>query len=90
MSSPRKVMINAQIAAALIAQMSEEDKAKIRAGDGKTIKVSREAIRDVVQQVKKQKFSTGTLRRTRAKVGRNEPCPCGSKLKFKRCHGGGK
>ncbi len=23
-----------------------------------------------------------------AKVGRNEPCPCGSGFKFKRCHGG--
>lgn len=22
------------------------------------------------------------------KVGRNDPCPCGSGLKFKRCHGG--
>jgi len=22
-----------------------------------------------------------------AQVGRNEPCPCGSGLKFKRCHG---
>jgi uncharacterized protein len=22
-----------------------------------------------------------------AGVGRNEPCPCGSGLKFKRCHG---
>ena len=21
------------------------------------------------------------------KVGRNEPCPCGSGVKFKRCHG---
>lgn len=21
------------------------------------------------------------------KIGRNEPCPCGSGLKFKRCHG---
>jgi hypothetical protein len=21
------------------------------------------------------------------KVGRNEPCPCGSGLKFKKCHG---
>jgi len=25
--------------------------------------------------------------RKRAKVGRNEPCPCGSGLKFKKCHG---
>ena len=24
------------------------------------------------------------------KIGRNEPCPCGSGVKFKRCHGGGK
>ena len=22
-----------------------------------------------------------------AKIGRNEPCPCGSGLKYKRCHG---
>jgi preprotein translocase subunit SecA len=31
----------------------------------------------------------GTARRTRtaAKVGRNEPCPCGSGRKYKKCHG---
>ncbi len=23
-----------------------------------------------------------------AKVGRNDPCPCGSGVKYKRCHGG--
>ncbi len=28
-----------------------------------------------------------TLRRTAEKVGRNEPCPCGSGKKFKKCHG---
>jgi len=22
------------------------------------------------------------------KIGRNEPCPCGSGLKYKKCHGG--
>jgi preprotein translocase subunit SecA len=26
-------------------------------------------------------------RRTGEKVGRNDPCPCGSGLKFKKCHG---
>ena len=26
-------------------------------------------------------------RRTEAKVGRNEPCPCGSGKKYKKCHG---
>jgi preprotein translocase subunit SecA len=28
-----------------------------------------------------------TFRRTGPKVGRNEPCPCGSFRKFKKCHG---
>ena len=29
----------------------------------------------------------GTFKREEKKVGRNEPCPCGSGKKFKRCHG---
>jgi uncharacterized protein YecA (UPF0149 family) len=29
----------------------------------------------------------GTVRRDAPKVGRNEPCPCGSGKKFKHCHG---
>jgi len=28
-----------------------------------------------------------TYRRSRPKVGRNDPCPCGSGKKFKKCHG---
>lgn len=32
-------------------------------------------------------FVTGTQTRKVAKVGRNDPCPCGSGKKFKRCHG---
>jgi preprotein translocase subunit SecA len=27
------------------------------------------------------------IRREHPKVGRNEPCPCGSGKKYKRCHG---
>ena len=27
------------------------------------------------------------VRREEAKVGRNEPCPCGSGKKYKKCHG---
>jgi uncharacterized protein len=30
---------------------------------------------------------TPTLRREGPKVGRNDPCPCGSGRKFKQCHG---
>lgn len=28
-----------------------------------------------------------TLTPEQMQTGRNEPCPCGSGLKFKRCHG---
>jgi preprotein translocase subunit SecA len=30
----------------------------------------------------------GTYTRNAAKVGRNDPCPCGSGKKFKKCHDG--
>jgi uncharacterized protein len=29
-----------------------------------------------------------TVHRSEPKVGRNDPCPCGSGKKFKKCHGG--
>jgi uncharacterized protein len=32
-------------------------------------------------------FSVETVRRIEPKVGRNDPCPCGSGKKFKQCHG---
>jgi preprotein translocase subunit SecA len=28
-----------------------------------------------------------TVRRDGKKVGRNDPCPCGSGKKYKKCHG---
>ncbi len=31
--------------------------------------------------------SSGTFVRGERKVGRNEPCPCGSGKKYKHCHG---
>lgn len=45
---------------------------------------------DVVEALKtRRRGATQRLpwRRAKAKVGRNEPCHCGSELKFKRCHG---
>ena len=33
--------------------------------------------------------TTQTIRRTMPKVGRNDPCPCGSGKKYKKCHGAG-
>ncbi len=34
-----------------------------------------------------EKARVTTVRRDSAKVGRNDPCPCGSGKKYKRCHG---
>ena len=34
-----------------------------------------------------QRAKVETFKRTEKKVGRNEPCPCGSGKKFKQCHG---
>jgi preprotein translocase subunit SecA len=34
-----------------------------------------------------QELKTETIRREGAKVGRNDPCPCGSGKKYKKCHG---
>ncbi|MBP7483576.1 MAG: SEC-C domain-containing protein, partial [Lacunisphaera sp.] len=33
------------------------------------------------------KLPSVTIRREAPKVGRNDPCPCGSGKKFKNCHG---
>jgi len=34
-----------------------------------------------------QPAGPATVRRTQPKVGRNDPCPCGSGKKYKKCHG---
>jgi preprotein translocase subunit SecA len=47
---------------------------------------------DVVRSSRKEAAGAGTstsvtIRRDVAKVGRNDPCPCGSGKKYKHCHG---
>lgn len=42
------------------------------------IKMYKVAINKVMEQRRKQLFKG---------VGRNSPCPCGSGVKFKKCHG---
>jgi preprotein translocase subunit SecA len=41
--------------------------------------------RQAAEGVSRQKVET--FKRTQKKVGRNEPCPCGSGKKYKQCHG---
>jgi uncharacterized protein len=52
------------------------------------------ALEDLVGNVveladlaRNQRLKVETVRRTQPKVGRNDPCPCGSGRKFKQCHG---
>jgi uncharacterized protein len=53
-----------------------------------------EAIEDLVFSVadlwsltSDQRYKVDTVRRETPKVGRNDPCPCGSGKKYKHCHG---
>ena len=42
---------------------------------------------DLWDLTSKARFAVATIRRDAPKVGRNDPCPCGSGRKFKQCHG---
>ena len=39
------------------------------------------------QKLYKEQRDSGTYRREGKKIGRNDPCPCGSGLKYKKCCG---
>jgi preprotein translocase subunit SecA len=56
--------------------------------------VAREIERRQQRQQKELEYQTGPAQaeapkpvRAGAKVGRNDPCPCGSGKKYKKCHG---
>jgi hypothetical protein len=53
----------------------------------KTKKECEEDPEEDLQEVMSDRYSTTPIRRTAPKVGRNEPCPCGSGKKFKKCCG---
>ena len=42
---------------------------------------------DLWDLTSKARFAVATIKRETPKVGRNDPCPCGSGKKFKACHG---
>lgn len=46
-------------------------------------------VYDHFRDARERAFSPATVRRDGAKVGRNDPCPCGSGRKYKLCHGTG-
>jgi uncharacterized protein len=46
-------------------------------------------VADLYDLTERLRFRVDTVRRAAPKVGRNDPCPCGSGRKFKHCHGAG-
>lgn len=45
------------------------------------------AVTDLAELTRDERYRVDTVRRETPKVGRNDPCPCGSGRKFKHCHG---
>lgn len=48
-----------------------------------------EAVAELAELTRDARYHVETVRHAAPKVGRNEPCPCGSGRKFKHCHGRG-
>ena len=44
-------------------------------------------VADLHDLTKNQRYKVDTIKRDAPKVGRNDPCPCGSGKKYKLCHG---
>ena len=47
------------------------------------------AVADLYELTADSRYHVDTVRRETPKVGRNDPCPCGSGRKYKQCHGAG-
>jgi uncharacterized protein len=45
------------------------------------------AVADLYEFTSEMRYKVDTVRRESPKVGRNDPCPCGSGKKYKQCHG---
>ncbi len=48
-----------------------------------------DAVVELQELTRDARYRVDTVRREAPKVGRNDPCPCGSGKKFKQCHGRG-
>jgi len=46
-----------------------------------------DAVAELAELTRDARYHVDTVRREAPKVGRNDPCPCGSGKKFKHCHG---
>jgi preprotein translocase subunit SecA len=63
-------------------------KVKIRAeSDVEAVEEQHRKAEDVPKEYKHESVSNVESKPEMPRVGRNEPCPCGSKKKYKQCHG---
>jgi len=71
------------------AQNGELKEAKEQRTDMSKVRMNRteEAMKRAAQNAGQERQKVETFVRTEKKVGRNEPCPCGSGKKYKHCHG---
>ncbi len=53
----------------------------------RTNRSERDPARAAAESVSRSSSKPQTVKRTDKKVGRNDPCPCGSGKKYKHCHG---
>jgi preprotein translocase subunit SecA len=74
-------------------QVAEED-TPIAVGEGRARPVGLPSRRNAPQNYSYGAAASGgqdarveTVHRQAPKVGRNDPCPCGSGKKYKKCHG---
>ncbi len=66
------------------AREQKTDLSKVKTSRSETEDAARQAAEAVSGRTKVE-----TIKRTEEKVGRNDPCPCGSGKKYKHCHGRG-
>jgi preprotein translocase subunit SecA len=85
---PRRTSGGAQAAVASAAARASESEPQ------RLPEVARQLERKQQRQQKDLQYQTGPAQaeapkpvRAGAKVGRNDPCPCGSGKKYKKCHG---
>jgi uncharacterized protein len=78
----------------LPAETDEEREVVATVERERPLKDMEEAIEDLVVTVadlydltSEPRYKVETVKREAPKVGRNDPCPCGSGKKFKQCHG---
>jgi preprotein translocase subunit SecA len=73
----------------LIKSADDVQEAREQKTDFSKVQTSKEdlARRAAAQSAGRQQAKPVTYKREEKKVGRNEPCPCGSGKKYKQCHG---